>query len=163
MIKSLTNAVNKHRNMVKEYSKRWKWNRVLIDLIFAWNVPLVSLIFLNRSLVFPILLFSSISLHCSLKKSFLTSSCYFLGFCIQMVVSFLLSLPFASLHFSAICKASSDNYFALLHFFFLGMVWSRPPIPCYEPPSIVFWQECQWSTVLGRVPSMKLIFEKASK
>jgi len=31
--------------------------------IFAWNVPLVSLIFLNRSLVFPILLFSSFSLH----------------------------------------------------------------------------------------------------
>ena len=29
--------------------------------IFAWNVPLVSLIFLKRSLVFPILLFSSIS------------------------------------------------------------------------------------------------------
>ena len=28
--------------------------------IFAWNVPLVSLIFLQRSLVFPILLFSSI-------------------------------------------------------------------------------------------------------
>ena len=31
--------------------------------IFAWNVPLVSLIFLKRSLVFPILLFSSISWH----------------------------------------------------------------------------------------------------
>jgi len=31
--------------------------------IFAWNVPLVSLIFLKRSLVFPILLLSSISLH----------------------------------------------------------------------------------------------------
>ena len=28
--------------------------------IFAWNIPLVSPIFLNRSLVFPILLFSSI-------------------------------------------------------------------------------------------------------
>ena len=34
--------------------------------IFAWNFPLVSLIFLKRSLVFPILLFSSISLHWSL-------------------------------------------------------------------------------------------------
>ena len=34
--------------------------------IFAWKVPLVSLIFLKRSLVFPILLFSSISLHWSL-------------------------------------------------------------------------------------------------
>ena len=40
--------------------------------IFAWNVPLVSLIFLKRSLVFPILLFSSISLHWSLRKTFLS-------------------------------------------------------------------------------------------
>ena len=35
----------------------------LIVPIFAWNVPLVSLTFLQRSLVFPTLLFSSISLH----------------------------------------------------------------------------------------------------
>ena len=31
-------------------------------------------------------------------------------------------LPLASLLFSAICKVSSDNHFAFLHFFFLGMV-----------------------------------------
>ena len=37
--------------------------------IFAWSVPLVSLIFLKRFLVFPILLFSSISLHWSLRKA----------------------------------------------------------------------------------------------
>ena len=41
-----------------------------IEPIFEWNVPLVSLIFLKRSLVFPILLFSSISSHWSLKKAF---------------------------------------------------------------------------------------------
>ena len=41
----------------------------------AWNVPLVSLIFLKKSLVFPILLFSSISLHWSHRKAFL-SPCY---------------------------------------------------------------------------------------
>ena len=40
--------------------------------IFAWNVPFVSLIFLKRSLVFPILLFSSIYLHWSLRKAFLS-------------------------------------------------------------------------------------------
>ena len=40
--------------------------------IFAWNIPLVSLIFLKRSLVFPILLFLSISLHWSLRKAFLS-------------------------------------------------------------------------------------------
>ena len=31
-------------------------------------------------------------------------------------------LPFIPLLFTAICKASSDNHFAFLHFFFLGMV-----------------------------------------
>ena len=34
----------------------------------------------------------------------------------------LFPLPFASLLFSAICNASSDNHLALLHFFFGGMV-----------------------------------------
>ena len=43
-----------------------------IEPIFEWNVPLVSLIFLKRTLVFPILLFSSISLHWSLRKAFLS-------------------------------------------------------------------------------------------
>ena len=41
-----------------------------IEPIFEWNVPLVSLIFLKRSLVFPILLFSSIALHWSLRRAF---------------------------------------------------------------------------------------------
>ena len=40
--------------------------------IFAWNVPLVSLIFLKRSLVFPNLLFSSLSLLWSLRKASLS-------------------------------------------------------------------------------------------
>ena len=43
-----------------------------IEPIFLWNVPLVSLIFLKRSLVFPTLMFSSISLHWSLRKAFLS-------------------------------------------------------------------------------------------
>ena len=42
-----------------------------IEPIFAWNVPLVSLSFLKRSLVFPILFFPPISLHWSLRKSLL--------------------------------------------------------------------------------------------
>ena len=37
-------------------------------------------------------------------------------------------LPLASLLFTAICKASSDNHFAILHFFFLGMVLI--PVSC---------------------------------
>ena len=56
------------------------------------------------------------------EEGFLISPCYSLELCIQMGISFLSPLPFASFLFSAICKASSDNHFALLHFFFLGMV-----------------------------------------
>ena len=68
-----------------------------IEPVFVWNVPLVSLIFLKRSLVFPILLFSSISLHWSLRKAFL-SPCYSLELCIQMFISFFFSFAF---HFSS--------------------------------------------------------------
>ena len=46
--------------------------------IFPWNVPLVSLIFLTRSLVFSILLFSSISLHWTLRRAFFISPCLIL-------------------------------------------------------------------------------------
>ena len=44
----------------------------IVYSLFAWNVPLVSLIFLRRSLVFPIVLFFSISLHWSLRKASLS-------------------------------------------------------------------------------------------
>ena len=94
-----------------------------IVLIFAWNVSLVALIFLKRSLVFPILLFSSVSLHWSLRKeSFLFFPCYSLEFSIQLDIFFLFSFAFYFSFFSAVCKTSSDNHFAFLHFFFLGMV-----------------------------------------
>ena len=57
------------------------------------------------------------------EEGFLISPCYSLELCIQMGIYLSFSpLPLASLLFSAICKASSDNHFAFLHFFFLGMV-----------------------------------------
>ena len=49
----------------------------LIVPIFAWNVPLVYLIFLKRSLVIPNLLSSSISLHWSLRKASYLSLLFF--------------------------------------------------------------------------------------
>ena len=90
--------------------------------VFAWNVPLVSQIFLKRSLVFPILLFSSISLYWSLRKAFLSLLASFWNSAFKWVYLSFSPLPFASLHFAAICKASSENHFAFLHFFFLGIV-----------------------------------------
>ena len=56
------------------------------------------------------------------EEGFLVSPCYSLELHIQMGISFLFFLPFASVLFSVICKASSDNHFAFLHVFFLGMV-----------------------------------------
>ena len=56
------------------------------------------------------------------------SPCYSLELCIQMGICFLFALLFTSLLFTAICKASSDSHFALLHFFFLGMVLI--PVSC---------------------------------
>ena len=95
-----------------------------IEPIFAWNVPLVSLIFLKRSLAFPILLFSFISLHWSVRKTFFSLFAILWNSAFKWVCLSLSPLPFTSLLFSAIYKASSDNHFAFLHFFFLGMVFA---------------------------------------
>ena len=62
----------------------------------AWNVPLLSLIFLTRSLVFPILLFSSISLHCSLKKASLSLLAILWNSAFSWVSLSLSPLPFTS-------------------------------------------------------------------
>ena len=86
--------------------------------IFVWNVPLISLIFLKRSRVFPILLFSSISLHWSLRKTFLSLLDIFWNFAFRWLYIYFSPLLFTSLLFTAICKASSDSHFAFLHFFF---------------------------------------------
>ena len=88
-----------------------------IKPIFAWNVPLVSLIFLKRSLVFPILLFSSIYLHWSLRKTFLSLLAILWNSAFRCLYLSFSPLVFASLLFTAICKASSDSLFAFFHFF----------------------------------------------
>ena len=40
----------------------------------------------------------------------------------HMIIYMFSALPFTSLLSTAICKASSDNHFAFLHLFFLGLV-----------------------------------------
>ena len=64
-----------------------------IKPIFAWNIPLVSLIFLKRSLVFPILLFP-LFLALIAEEGFLISPWYSLELCSQMLISFLFSFAF---------------------------------------------------------------------
>ena len=87
---------------------------------------------LKRSLVFPMLLFSSISLHWSLRKSFFSLLAILWNSAFKWVYSSFSPLPFSSLLFTTICKASSHNRFAFFHFFFLGMVWSLPPVQCHK-------------------------------
>ena len=78
--------------------------------IFLWNVPLVSLIFLKRSLVFPTLLFSSIPLPWSPRKAFLSLFTILWNSALTWVYVSFSPLPFASLLFVAVCKASSNNH-----------------------------------------------------
>jgi len=105
--------------------------------VFTWNVPLVYLIFLTRSLVFPILLFSSISLHWSLKKAFLSLLAIVWNYAFSWVYLSLSPLPFTSLLFLAICKASLKNTLPSWISFSWGWFWSPPHIEYYKSPSIV--------------------------
>ena len=68
-----------------------------IEPIFAWNVPLVSVIFLKRSSLFHSVVFLYFFALIT-EEGFLISSCYSLELCIQMLISFLFSCAF---HFSS--------------------------------------------------------------
>ena len=70
----------------------------------------------------PILLLSSIFLHWSLRKAFLSLLAVLWNCAFKWEYLSFSPLLLASLLFSAICKASSGNHFSFLHFFFLGMV-----------------------------------------
>ena len=79
--------------------------------------------------------------------------------CIKMGISFLFSFAFSFSSFSAMCKASSDNCFASLHFFFLGMVliaaaytMSRTCMITHLEPDILEW-EVKWA--LGSITTNK--------
>ena len=61
-----------HPFLISSASARSLFFLSFIEPIFAWNIPFVSLILLKRSLVFPSLLFPSISLHCLLRLSYLS-------------------------------------------------------------------------------------------
>ena len=122
-------GVAKSRTGLNDWSElNWIPFLSSVNPIFAWNVPLLSLIFLKRSLVFYILLFSSISLHWSLRKAFLSLHGILWNSAFRWVYLSFYPLLFSYLLFSAICKASSDCHFAFLHFFFLEMVFI--PVSC---------------------------------
>ena len=101
--------------------------------ILAWNIPLISPIFLKGSLVFPILLFSSISLHVHLRRPpylslLFSGTVHSLGYISPFLPCFSL------LFFSHLIVKSPDNYFAYCISISLGWLWSPPPVQCYKPP-----------------------------
>ena len=104
-----------------------------IEPIFAWNVPWISLIFLKRSLVFPILLFFSIFLHWSLKKAFLSLLAILWNSAFRWLYLSFSHLLFASLLFTAICKASQTAILLFCNFFPWEWSWPLFPAQCYEP------------------------------
>ena len=83
---------------------------------FGQNVPLISPIFLTRSLVF-LLLFSSSFIHFSLKNAFLSLYAVLWKSVSSWTYLSLCPLLFDSLLSLVICRASSDNHFSFLLLF----------------------------------------------
>ena len=87
--------------------------------IFAWNVPLVSLLFLRKSPVFPVLLFSSVSLHFHWGRLSYLSLLVF-GILLSEEYIFPFLLCHSLLFFSQLMYDLLRQPFCLFPFLFLG-------------------------------------------
>ena len=128
-------------------SDKWltfKIYKQLIQVIFAWNVPLVSPIFLKRSLVFTVLLFASVFFFFySLKKAFLSFLPIHSKSTVSWVYISLSLLPFAFSSFLSYLQGLLRQPFYLLEFLFSsGWFWPPPPVQHYKPPSIILQAFC---------------------
>ena len=107
-----------------------------------WVTDLIwSLIFLKRSLVFRILLFSSISLHWSLRKVFL----YFLLFFGTLhsngyIFPFLLCLSF--LFSQLFVRPPQTTILPFCISFSWGWCWFLSRVQCHKPASVVLQVLC---------------------
>ena len=104
-----------------------------IEPIFAWNVPLVSLNFLKRSLVFLFLYFFALIT----EEGFLISPCYLWNSafrCLYLSFSPLFSLLFFSQLF---VRPPHTAILTSCISFSLGWSWFLSPVQCHEPLSIV--------------------------
>ena len=97
----------------------------------------------QRCLVFPILLFSSISLYQSLRRAVFFLLAIRWNSAFNWVYLSFSPLLLSSLLFAAIRKASSDSHFAFLHFFFLGMVFL--PVSCTVSQTSIHSSSCTLS------------------
>ena len=125
-----------HLFLISSTSVRSRPVLSFIELIFAWNVPLVSLIFLRGSLVFPIYCFPYFFALIT-EEGFLTSPCYSLELCIQMSISFLFSFAFCFSPFYSYLRPAQRAIFLFCISLPWGLSWSLSPVQCHKPLSIV--------------------------
>ena len=128
-----------------------------IEPIFAWNISLVPLTFLKRSLVFSILLFSSISLHCSLRKA-LVSLLAILGTLHSNGYIFPFLLYFLLLFFSQLLVRPPQTAILL---FCISFSWewridAKAETPILWPPDVKNW-------VVGKDPVAKKNWRQEEK
>jgi len=120
--------------------------------ILACNVLLIPLIFFEETLVFPIILFSSISLHCSFKRpSYLSCETLHSGGYIFHFLPCLSLLFFSQLYI----KPPQTASFPSCNSFTLWWFWPLSPVHCY-PPSIVFQALCLPHLIPGIYSSLLL-------
>ena len=110
------------------YSSVYSCHLFLISFASVKSIPLLSFIvpiFASSlgisNFLEDISSLSSISLHWSPRKAFLSLLAILCNSAFRGLYPSFFPLPLVSLLFSAICKASLDNHFAFLYFFLLGM------------------------------------------
>ena len=126
-----------HLYLVSSASIRSKLFLSLIVPIFSWNVSLLSLIFLKRSLIFSILLFSYIfCIDHRGRLSYLSLLFFGTLHSVGYIFTFLLCLLllfFAQLF----VRPPQSTILPFCISFSSRWSWSLPPVQCREPPSIV--------------------------
>ena len=135
-----------HLSLISSASTRSLPFLSLIVPSFWWNLPLISPILLKIFLIFPLLLFSSISLHCSLKKAFLSLLAILWNSAFFWVYLFLSPLPFTSLQLFVkppqTTTSSSCISFSLGCFFSVSCAESQTSISILQAlclPDLILW------------------------
>ena len=104
--------------------------------IFAWNVPLVFLIFFSTNSLFHSIVFLYF-FSLVTEEGFLVSPCCSLALCIQMGISFLFSFAFCFSSFQLFVWPPQTAILPFCTYFSYEWSWSLPPVQCHKPPSIV--------------------------
>ena len=128
--------------LISSASVRSVWFLSFIVPIFPWNIPLVSLVLLKWSLVFSILLFSSIFLHWSLRKPFLFLLAILWNSAFKWVYISCSPLPLAFLISQLFVRPPQTTILPFCISFSWGWSWSLPLVQCHKPPSIVLQALC---------------------